>query len=131
MNFLKKLFGSDKNESSKTKNRVEIKVKQETKPDISLLKCSGCKKEYVIGKDAVAVCLESQAPGTNILIVYNNDTERVDLVAPIDPSNKGAFERAKPGWKTIQDSMAHGQHVMSDLSLRFRALHYRGAWGNW
>lgn len=105
MNFLRKIFGTKQSSMEK----FEIKDKQETKSDKSSLKCSGCKKEYVIGTNAVAVCLESQAPGTNILVVYDNDTERVDLVAPIDPSNKGAFERSKPGWKTIQDSLSQGQ----------------------
>ncbi len=109
MNFLKKLFGSDKNKSSKTQNKVEIKVKQETKPDISLLKCSSCKKEYIIGKNAVAVCLESvKIPGSSVIVVYDDD-ERVDLVAPIDSSNIEAFERAKLGWKTIQESLSKGQ----------------------
>lgn len=118
MNFFYKIFSKKpvpelKQDTTKQtlpiEKKVEIPVKQETKPEISLLKCSGCRKEYVIGKDAVVVCLESQAPGTKILVVYDDDTERVDLVAPIDSSNKGAFERAKPGWKTIQDSLAHGQ----------------------
>lgn len=118
MNFFCKIFS--KNPASEQKldttkqtlpnqKKVEIQVNKETKSDIYFLKCSGCKREYEIGKNAVAVCLEFQVPGANILVVYDKDTERVDLVAPIDPSNKGAFERAKPGWKTIQNSLANGQ----------------------
>lgn len=100
-----------------SQKEVEMQIKQEPKPDVSLLKCSCCKQEYVIGINAVAVCLESQAPGTNILVVLDNDTERVDLVAPIDPADKGAFERAMPGWKTIQDSLAHGQQLKWKCNL--------------
>ena len=75
-----------------------------------MLQCEGCKKEYEIGKNAVAVCLDSPAiPGKQIFVVYGDDAEKVDLVAPIDPSNKGAFERAKPGWKTIREGLSHGQ----------------------
>jgi hypothetical protein len=106
MNFFKKIFGTKLSSTEKS----EMLKKQETKPDISLLICSNCKKEYKIGKNAVAVCLEVSAiPNTTILIDHDNITERMDLVAPIDPSNKGAFERAKLGWETIQDSLSHGQ----------------------
>lgn len=85
--------------------------RSEREPVIGALKCECCGAVYTIGTDAVAVCLEFTASLSRSVVLASSDpaTEREDLVARIDESNKAALERAMPSWKIIHESLLRGQ----------------------